>query len=168
MTPTATVLHSLFFGGDGNGPFSTNTRRTVATYLFGYCFRQRIYSEFLDNSRIIEMSHFRPSPPSPYPLSESVSDLILKAPANTADTVDLFHQFLFSIRSVAHLLPPGAWYVGILPILLWFSLRDYTYKESVEKLRGIFLTEDSTYIRVIECILLTTVIVFTKDVESVL
>jgi hypothetical protein len=165
MTPSATVLHSLFFGGDGGGPFSSNTRRTVATYLFGYCFRQRIYSEFLDNSRIIEMSHFRPPPPSPDSLSETVSNAILTAPANAAN---LFHDPLNSFRSFAHVVPPSAWYVGILPILLWFSLRDYTYKESVEKLRGIFLTEDSTYIRVIECILLTTVIVFTKDVESVL
>jgi hypothetical protein len=98
-------------------------RQFAAVQLFGYCFRQRLYNELLNDGRII-------------------------------DTIQ--HH------------PADIWYLVALPTMLMLLLRDPYKRRSFEKLRELYLSREMKWIRIGEFIALVTLIIFTKDVESVL
>ena len=104
-------------------PWTKSTRQFAAIQLVGYCFRQRLYNELLNDGRII-------------------------------DTVQ--HH------------PADIWYLIVLPTTLMVMLRDTYKKRSFEKLRELYLSEDMQWTRMGEFILLGILMIFTKDVESVL
>lgn len=104
-------------------PWAKSTRQFAAIQLVGYCFRQRLYNELLNDGRII-------------------------------DTVQ--HH------------PADIWYLIVLPTTLMIMLRDSYKKRSFEKLRELYLSEDVQWTCMGEFILLGLIMIFTKDVESVL
>ena len=104
-------------------PWAKSTRQFAAIQLVGYCFRQRLYNELLNDGRII-------------------------------DTVQ--HH------------PADIWYLIVLPTALMVMLKDSYKKRSFEKLRELYLSEDVQWTRMGEFIVLGILMIFTKDVESVL